>query len=399
MNHEQGEISPKTAINTEDFARSCGIEPNPEGRFIFGSQHIEPAYYYAQNLKKEGGKIRINGIASPAVTASLIHGAHPAEAYLSFQSAGQESEVKVLELVPQGEGAGPMTWNVTSNDEFTLVEFVVNGGILAKEDLPKVVPPEIPTDKPVIISGRGPIVLTQTIAAAYRHYKDMPAVAFYQPASGERPALTQIGISHNVNYPLGLSFGEPSEIGLAQEKHFAKIEKDLEMVSEVLGRSGIESEVSGTTISILLPQGEMRLEVKGTKLGREFGINALYRKDEGVAVDHHFLGRVAKEVLRSLPSDTLLSDLERWSAEDQGVLQTGTTPRPWMQIMRSLSSTEKTFVTRSLTDLDFIAPVSVKNLDEARDFLGSSKFEQRKGKRAEFLRIAFGIVDLEEIQR
>lgn len=257
-------VKPITAINTLDFARSVGIEPNSESRYIFGPEHIEPAYYYAQNLKKEG-RIKIDGIASPAVIASLIHGAHPAEAFVSFQTGDESSDIKIYEPIPEGEGKGPMTWKVTKNPDYTLVEFVIKGGILKLDDISNVIPPEIETDRPVIISGRGPVALTQTIAASYCHYKDMPAVAFYQPAVGDRSAQTQVGITHDVNYPMGLSFGEPAEIGSAQEKHFAKIISDLEKVSAVLAEKGIDSSVSGTSILVSLPDGDLKLDIKGSE--------------------------------------------------------------------------------------------------------------------------------------
>ncbi|PIT97400.1 hypothetical protein COT77_01700 [Candidatus Berkelbacteria bacterium CG10_big_fil_rev_8_21_14_0_10_41_12] len=110
----------------------------------------------------------------------------------------------------------------------------------------------------MLISGRGPLYLTHTIAAGYRHYKGIPGVGFYQPASKFGPVKTEIGISHEEELPLGLNFGEPSEIGSAKEQHEKRISEGLAGVKEGIDSKKVASvEVSGKVIKITLDRGEI----------------------------------------------------------------------------------------------------------------------------------------------
>jgi CRISPR-associated Csx3 family protein len=256
----------KLSIN--DFAREIGLQPDAQGRFTFGPEHVRLAYEYAEKFArdKKAEKVVIDGIASPGVIASLLHGVHPAEGYLSYMQKDAEGkmvkgEIKILEPLPQGEGRGPegFTWSKKETPDYTLVEFALSGDF-KPDDLDKVIPPDVDPSKPVIISGRGPLYLTHTIAAGYRHYKGVPAVGFYQPASKFGPAKTEIGISHSEEYPLGLNFGEPAEIDSAKEQYEKRIAENLTKIKEGIEGGQVSAvEVSGKTIKITLASGESYL--------------------------------------------------------------------------------------------------------------------------------------------
>jgi len=253
----------KLSIN--DFAREIGLQPDAQGRITFGPEHNRLAYEYAEKFArdKHAEGIVIDGVASPGVIASLLHGAHPAEGHLTYMQKDAEGkmvkgETKVLEPLPEGEGRGPegFTWSKKETPDYTLVEFAL-GGDFKIEDLEKVIPPDVNPTKPVLISGRGPLYLTHTIAAGYRHYKGIPGVGFYQPASKFGPAKTEIGISHHEELPLGLNFGEPTEIGSAKEQYEKRIAENLARVREGIEDGKVSSvEVSGKTIKITLKSGE-----------------------------------------------------------------------------------------------------------------------------------------------
>jgi hypothetical protein len=252
-------------LSISDFAREIGLEPDPQGRFTFGPEHNRLAYEYAEKFARDrhAEGVVIDGVASPGVIASLLHGAHPAEGYLTYVQRDAEGkmvkgEVKVLEPLPEGEGRGPegFTWKKVETPDYTLVEFAL-GGDFKIEDLDKVIPPEVDPTKPVIIAGRGPLYLTHTIAAGYRHYQGIPGVAFYQPASKFGPAKTEIGISHDEALPLGLNFGEPTEIGAAKEQHEKRIAENLAGIKEGIEGGKVSSiEVSGKKMKITLESGE-----------------------------------------------------------------------------------------------------------------------------------------------
>lgn len=252
----------KLSIN--DFAQEIGLQPDAQGRITFGPEHNRLAYEYAEkfarNNKAEG--IVIDGVASPGVIASLLHGAHPAEGHLTYMQKDAEGkmtkgETKVLEPLPEGDGRGPegFTWVKKETPDYTLVEFAL-GGDFKIEDLDKVIPPEVDPTQPVIISGRGPLYLTHTIAAGYRHYKGIPGVGFYQPASKFGPAKTEIGISHEEELPLGLNFGEPTEIGAAKEQRENRIAKNLTELKEGIEGGKVSSiEISGKMMKVTLESG------------------------------------------------------------------------------------------------------------------------------------------------
>jgi len=252
-------------LSVNDFAREIGLKPDAQGRFTFSPEHDRLAYEYAEKFTrdKHAEGIVVDGVASPGVIASLLHGAHPAEGYLTYMQKDAEGkmvkgEVKILEPLPEGEGRGPegFTWSKKETPDYTLIEFAL-GGDFKIEDLDKVIPPDVDPTKPVIISGRGPLYLTHTIAAGYRHYKGIPAVGFYQPASKFGPAKTEIGISHSEDFPLGLNFGEPTEINSAKKQYEKRITENLAEVKKGIESGKVSSvEVNGKTIKIALEGGE-----------------------------------------------------------------------------------------------------------------------------------------------
>ncbi|MDD4606940.1 MAG: CRISPR-associated protein Csx3 [Patescibacteria group bacterium] len=263
---EDSETKPKIEkLSINAFASEIGLQPDAQGRITFGPEHDRLAYEYAEKFARDNKaeKIIIDGVASPGVIASLLHGAHPAEGYVTYIQRGAEgntikNETKILEPLPEGEGRGPegFTWVTNETDEYTFVEFAL-GGDFKVEDLDKIIPPEVNPVKPVIISGRGPIYLTHTIAAGYRHYKGIPAVGFYQPASKFGPAKTEIGISHDEEIPLGLNFGEPTEIKSAKEQYERRIAENLTDLKKGIEVGGISSvEVNGKDVKIVLADGE-----------------------------------------------------------------------------------------------------------------------------------------------
>ncbi len=252
-------------LSVNDFACAIGLQPNAQGRYDFRPEHNRSAYEYAEKFArdKKAEGIVIDGVASPGVIASLLHGAHPAEGYLTYMQKDAEGkmtkgEVKILEPLPEGEGRGPegFTWAKKETPDYTLVEFAL-GGDFKIGDLDKVIPPEVDPTKPVIISGRGPLYLTHTIAAGYRHYKGIPAVGFYQPASKFGPAKTEIGISHDEELPLGLNFGEPTEIGVAKKQHEERIAERLTILKEGIETGKVSSiEVSDKKVEVTFKNGE-----------------------------------------------------------------------------------------------------------------------------------------------
>lgn len=263
-NIEQEKIA---TLKVEDFAKEIGLEADEQGRYTFGPEHNILAFEYAEKFVKENNAnaVEIDGVASPGVIASLLHGAHPAETYLvSFNpKTSEKNRIKILEPIPKEEEEGPgyLSWHKEEKDNYTLVEFNLSGNF-NPEDLEEVIPPEVDPKKPVIISGRGPLYLTHTIASGYRHYRGMPAVGFYQPASKFGPAKGEIGISHSDEYPLGAVFENLEDIGKAKEKFLEEISKKGEDIKKLI-EEGTSIEINGDNFIIKGKDGkEYRILVK-----------------------------------------------------------------------------------------------------------------------------------------
>lgn len=125
---------------------------------------------------------------------ALVHGVHPACASLNDPRLGA---IGIGMNEPQGEGSGPnLKFSVSDKGNYMLLEFEIEGGTFNVADLDKVVPPAIPEQKGLVISGRGPNWLTVSLAMAY-HAK-AKWVGMFQPGVGATVAMT-----HDAHTALG----------------------------------------------------------------------------------------------------------------------------------------------------------------------------------------------------
>ena len=65
--------------------------------------------------------------------------------------------------------------------EFTIVDFAIEGGVCEPADLASITPPDVDGTKGVVISGRGPVWL---YAALAHHYHVTAWVATFDPRLG-----------------------------------------------------------------------------------------------------------------------------------------------------------------------------------------------------------------------
>jgi len=87
-------------------------------------------------------------------------------------------------------------FKTTSQQNYTLVEFEIEGGVIAPEELKQLTPPKVDLTKLVVLSGRGPIWLYLYLA---HHYHTTPALASYDPRVGGA-VITQ---THSPKYKIG----------------------------------------------------------------------------------------------------------------------------------------------------------------------------------------------------
>lgn len=76
-----------------------------------------------------------------------------------------------------------VTFNVNEKDDLTVVEFELESGVVAPEDLPAAVEaaPEVNAEKGVVVSGRGPVWL---YAALVHEYHPTRWVGTFDPRLG-----------------------------------------------------------------------------------------------------------------------------------------------------------------------------------------------------------------------
>ncbi|MCX8171580.1 MAG: CRISPR-associated ring nuclease Crn3/Csx3 [Candidatus Bathyarchaeota archaeon] len=85
-------------------------------------------------------------------------------------------------------------FNVAEKDEYAIVEFEIDSGVLTPEELRDIKPPKI-VGKGVILSGRGPIWLYSYLV---HHYHPATFIATYDPRVG-----AVIVESHMTKYKVG----------------------------------------------------------------------------------------------------------------------------------------------------------------------------------------------------
>jgi CRISPR-associated Csx3 family protein len=127
--------------------------------------------------------VKVNGSAPAWLVTALVHECHP----MTVAVNSQQGYVTVACQLPKGTGAGMKGWAITQKDDWTQVEFSLDGE-LSPGQLVSVVPPEVPMGTKIIVSGRGPLWLAAAVAMAYHGVAK--AVACLQPKVGATVCIT-----------------------------------------------------------------------------------------------------------------------------------------------------------------------------------------------------------------
>lgn len=139
------------------------------------------------------GKYILDGPAPSWFAVGFAHGMHPMLAALNDPRLGAV-DVRAPRPSDSGEGKN-MKFKVIETENFNLVEFEIEGGVIDVADLDGVRPPKVNAAKGVVLSGRGPNWLAATLAMGYHTTR---WVAMWQPGSGATVAMT-----HHVERKLG----------------------------------------------------------------------------------------------------------------------------------------------------------------------------------------------------
>lgn len=137
----------------------------------------------------------IDGVMPQWMVVTVVHGLHPCVVALSDSKLPDGMAQISQRKDPQGAGAGELTWKITEQDDFVLVEYS-SAAPIAVEKLNELIPPEIPVGKPVRLSGRTATWATADIAMVYAH--KAPAVFVNQPGVGYVCCIT-----HRPEFVLG----------------------------------------------------------------------------------------------------------------------------------------------------------------------------------------------------
>lgn len=140
-----------------------------------------------------GGHYVLDGPAPAWMAVGFVHGVHPQCAALMDPRLGPV-DVPAPKPSDKGEGKG-LSYIVQEGENFTFVEFSIEGGIIDVADLYGVRPPRVDCQKGVVVSGKGPNWLHAAPAMGYHTTR---WVACWQPGGGATVAMT-----HHASRKLG----------------------------------------------------------------------------------------------------------------------------------------------------------------------------------------------------
>ena len=121
--------------------------------------------------------------------------------FIELNSSDGFIPIQMLEFSSSGEGAGVLEWTTRNLEatDWTILEFALTAPAISARCLSDLYLPEIPQGAPVIVSGRGPIWLTASVAKSLGEFGH--TVAVYQPGTGS----TVVCLADNDS---GLSVGD-----------------------------------------------------------------------------------------------------------------------------------------------------------------------------------------------
>ncbi len=211
-------------INVIELAKRIGMEEKesvlPNGRVVKGfnweQSSLVKACEAVRELSGTGEEIVISGPAPAFLVSALTHTVHPCKVSLQVPQIGKNVAIPQLskgEQNPEGE----VSFKVTNTEHYVLVEYSLTNPVYDEANLPKIVVPEIPSGKPVYLSGKAPNYVTVAVAEAYAHTN--ASVSLFQPGIGYTCSIT-----HSRARQLGMLEKTPMEhaINLASVANSAK---------------------------------------------------------------------------------------------------------------------------------------------------------------------------------
>ncbi len=185
-------------ISGIQLADKIGIEDRTDPFLGYRPWHLMPALKAVKRLYSKK-IIRIWNIRSFWTASAMVIAFQKSLVELFDVSNGY---IAIPSLKPKKSGSEiGIDWRVNEFDDFTIVNFRINGDIFDISTLRKVYPPAVNQAKGVIISGRGPIVLGATIARAYSNGKH-PFIAMFAAAESGRKQLSLNGQKWDEVYPV-----------------------------------------------------------------------------------------------------------------------------------------------------------------------------------------------------
>ncbi|RMD52293.1 hypothetical protein D6827_00290 [Candidatus Parcubacteria bacterium] len=204
--------SEKPIIKIGDIAKMMGLSPVektlPNGRVIktieWKPDHLGQVYDLVNSLREESGlgnqdSVMIDGACPTWLLPTISHAFHPTYTSVRYPQGGPEASIPLSGAPIEGEGSAPdMQFEVKDGGEATIVEFSLTQRQIDLENtIANLTAPEVPSGKPVHITGRGPIAIATALAEAYSH--NVPYVANFQPGTG-----FVVSISHDKEHPVGM---------------------------------------------------------------------------------------------------------------------------------------------------------------------------------------------------
>lgn len=190
-------------IKIEDVARRIGVaatvrtvidratgEEKEVPSFSWRAADLPALCMDVHSLRREA-EVELQGGGPAFVYAAVAHGVHPAP-FFAGDPKLREGRIAIPELPLFGYGNGFLAFECEEREEFTLLEFSIQGGIFDEDDLPKIILPAVNPLKGVVVSGVGPVYLHAAFARSVCHktrWVGTFAPQMQEDAGMERPAV------------------------------------------------------------------------------------------------------------------------------------------------------------------------------------------------------------------
>ena len=200
-------------VKLNELAEKIGNEPKqitlPNGQtrmsINWDAKTAQAALEEVRPLGSSNQKIIFDGPMPGWFASALTHSVHPMPVGLYDPKLGEAIAVNAFQCGAPNENCG-VEFHVTEGKNFVRLDWVLTDPVFDVANMEKIVVPEIPNGKDVVVgggtelypnSGKGPNYIAVAIGEAYAHLDK--SVSYYQPQTNGYT----VGVTHVANRHVG----------------------------------------------------------------------------------------------------------------------------------------------------------------------------------------------------